>query len=189
MFDKFDKYWKVIHIMLAVAVILDLMCKMKVVEFYFPKVYGNDATYEIEQVKRTFYDLPFEYQSRSCKPKSHSFNTLVKASPSIQALSQRKLLSKFVAFVSSSSSDGNVKSELDHYLNDALAPWVESVDILNWWRINGLKCPTLQMMAKDFLAVPISMIASELAFSTSKRVVSKHRSRLHPETSEALMCT
>nr|GMD98950.1 zinc finger BED domain-containing protein RICESLEEPER 2-like [Ipomoea batatas] len=43
-------------------------------------------------------------------------------------------------------------------------------------------------MAKDILAIPISSVASESVFSTGGRLVSPIRSRLHPNTLEALMC-
>lgn len=43
-------------------------------------------------------------------------------------------------------------------------------------------------MARDMLAIPVSSVASESAFSTSDRLVTPHRSRLHPKTLEALMC-
>ncbi|XP_010275705.1 PREDICTED: uncharacterized protein LOC104610671 [Nelumbo nucifera] len=56
------------------------------------------------------------------------------------------------------------------------------------WKSNGIKYPTLQKIAKDILAIPISTVASEFAFSTGGRSVSPHHSRLHVETLEALMC-
>ena len=59
---------------------------------------------------------------------------------------------------------------------------------MSWWKTNGFKYPTLQKIARDILAIPISTVASESAFSTSGRLVSPHRSRLHPKTLEALMC-
>lgn len=43
-------------------------------------------------------------------------------------------------------------------------------------------------MARGLLAIPVSTVASESAFSTSGRLISPHRSRLHPTTLEALMC-
>lgn len=46
----------------------------------------------------------------------------------------------------------------------------------------------LQKIAKDILVIHISTVASESTFSTSGRLVSLHRSRLHPNTLEALMC-
>ncbi|KAK9199103.1 hypothetical protein WN944_014290 [Citrus x changshan-huyou] len=48
--------------------------------------------------------------------------------------------------------------------------------------------PTLARIAIDILAIPITTVASESAFSTDGRVVSPHRNKLNPSTLEALMC-
>ncbi|RVW61969.1 putative AC transposase [Vitis vinifera] len=44
------------------------------------------------------------------------------------------------------------------------------------------------MIVRDIYAIPVSTVASESAFSTGGRRYQKHRSRLHPDTLEALMC-
>ncbi|CAN0830002.1 Zinc finger BED domain-containing protein RICESLEEPER 2, partial [Linum grandiflorum] len=62
-------------------------------------------------------------------------------------------------------------------------------DILNWWKANSTKYPTLSLIARDVLAIPISTVASESAFSAGGRLISAQRSRLHVKTVEALMCT
>ena len=61
-------------------------------------------------------------------------------------------------------------------------------DILNWWKVNGVVYPTLQAIARDLLAIPISSVASESAFSTGGRILSPHRSRLNWTTVEDFMC-
>ncbi|CAN0917180.1 Zinc finger BED domain-containing protein RICESLEEPER 2 [Linum grandiflorum] len=81
-----------------------------------------------------------------------------------------------------------VTTELDHYLADDLHPRSSKFDILNWWSVNGAKYPTLQQIARDFLAVPITSVASEFAFSAGGRLLDPHRSRLHHSTVEAMMC-
>lgn len=81
----------------------------------------------------------------------------------------------------------HVKSKLDHYLDEDVLPRRADFDILSWWRSSGLKYPTLQAIARDILAIPVSTVSSESAFSTSGRLVSPHRNRLHPKTIEALM--
>ncbi|CAN1293636.1 Putative AC9 transposase [Linum perenne] len=43
-------------------------------------------------------------------------------------------------------------------------------------------------MARDVLAVPVSSVASESAFSTGGRVLSNFRSSLTPAIVEALIC-
>jgi len=46
----------------------------------------------------------------------------------------------------------------------------------------------LAKITKDILAIPVSTVASESAFSTSGRVLHKFRSTLNPATVETLVC-
>jgi hypothetical protein len=43
-------------------------------------------------------------------------------------------------------------------------------------------------MARDFLAIPLSAVSSESAFSCGGRILEDHRSLLNPEMLEALVC-
>ena len=61
-------------------------------------------------------------------------------------------------------------------------------DILGRWKLEGTRYPTLRQIAQDILAIPITTVASESAFSTSGRILSEHRSHLTPKMLEALMC-
>ncbi|CAN1188059.1 Putative AC transposase, partial [Linum perenne] len=69
-----------------------------------------------------------------------------------------------------------------------LIPRTLDFDILLWWKLNGPKYPTLQQIARDFLAIPITSVASESAFSTCGRLLDPHRCKLHHSTVEAMMC-
>ncbi|CAN0887725.1 Zinc finger BED domain-containing protein RICESLEEPER 3 [Linum grandiflorum] len=83
----------------------------------------------------------------------------------------------------------SVCSELDHYLSEDVSPRAPNVSVLDWWRVNTGKYPLLQEVARDLLAVPVTSVASESAFSSGGRLLDPHRSRLHFGTVEALMCT
>ncbi|CAD5324764.1 unnamed protein product [Arabidopsis thaliana] len=66
-------------------------------------------------------------------------------------------------------------NELDLYLNEAvetphLLKGIE-YDVLDWWKLNSGKFPVLSLIAKDILAMQVSSVASESAFSTSGRVL------------------
>ncbi|XP_075078865.1 uncharacterized protein LOC107779541 isoform X2 [Nicotiana tabacum] len=48
--------------------------------------------------------------------------------------------------------------------------------------------PILEEMARDVLAVPVSSVASECAFSTGGRLLDSFRSSLTPKLVQALVC-
>ena len=82
------------------------------------------------------------------------------------------------------------KSELDRYLLESFEDLeVEDFDILMWWKINSSRYRVLSQIARDVLAIPISTVASESAFSIGRRVLDLFRSSLSPNTVEALICT
>ncbi|OMO58912.1 putative Zinc finger, BED-type [Corchorus capsularis] len=146
----------------------------------------NDDDLFIKSMATKMFEK-FENNSRHSRTSSSSSS---KVTVSNVPTSQQEDFSKLVAFLNESSTNSStVNSELDHYLEEATLPWSQDFDILNWWKTLGIRYPTLQKIAKDILAIPVSTVASESAFSTSGRVVSPHRSRLHPNTLEALMCS
>ena len=78
MIKKFNKYWGEIHNLLAIATVLDPRFKMKLVEFYFPKIFGNeDSMYEIGKVRQICDELVDEY-----KKKYHSSGNISQSSTS-----------------------------------------------------------------------------------------------------------
>ncbi|CAN0902997.1 Putative AC9 transposase [Linum grandiflorum] len=87
------------------------------------------------------------------------------------------------------SKTSSVTAKLDAYLNEDILPRTADFDILMWWKINGPNYPILQEIARDILAVPVTSVASELAFSSGGRLLDPHRSRLHQSTVASLICT
>ena len=46
----------------------------------------------------------------------------------------------------------------------------------------------IERFSSHTLAIPVTTVTSKSAFSTSGRLLSPHRSRLHPKIIEAMMC-
>ncbi|KAG7540919.1 Ribonuclease H-like superfamily [Arabidopsis thaliana x Arabidopsis arenosa] len=85
-------------------------------------------------------------------------------------------------------------TELELYLKEKIEipkanPLGIQFDVLGWWRINSAKYPVLSTLAKDLLAMQVSSVASESAFSTSNRILDPFRSCLTHYMVEVLMCT
>ncbi|CAN1215312.1 Putative AC transposase [Linum perenne] len=81
------------------------------------------------------------------------------------------------------------QTELDNYLNEEIIPKSHDFDILVWWKMNGVKFPTLQAMARDLLAIPVTSVASESAFSAGGRILVPHRSKVGHDAVKAMLCT
>ena len=74
-------------------------------------------------------------------------------------------------------------------LKASVDPETEGFDILDWWRVNSSRYRILSQVARDVLAIPVSIVASESAFSTGGRVLDPFRSSLSLNTVEGLICT
>lgn len=77
---------------------------------------------------------------------------------------------------------------MKRYLGESLEDEKDGFDILMWWKVNSSKYHVLSLVARDVLAIPVSSVASESAFSTRGRVLDPFRSSLSPAMVEALVC-
>ncbi|KAK1402710.1 hypothetical protein POM88_002315 [Heracleum sosnowskyi] len=101
---------------------------------------------------------------------------------------QRRLLENYMQQQQLETTEK--KNDVDIYLaEEPLNPMIAQFDILLWWKDNASRYKTLSMIAKDILAIPVSTVASESAFSTSGRILDPFRSSLSPKMLEALVCT
>jgi hypothetical protein len=140
------------------------------------------------------HDLFEEYRISNSQPSDE-----MQSQPSDEVQSQpcgegvRKLKTRIAKKMKLSSgtiscSRGN-RTELDRYLAEELEDDDKKLDILDWWKRQSTRFPILSLMARDVLAIPISTVASECAFSTSGRILDDFRSSLTPFMVEALICT
>ncbi|CAN1298162.1 Zinc finger BED domain-containing protein RICESLEEPER 2 [Linum perenne] len=60
---------------------------------------------------------------------------------------------------------------------------------VEWWKTERTKYKILSKMACEIMAIPITSVASEAAFSAGGRVIDPSRSSLGQKTIEALLCS
>ncbi|KAH1204005.1 Zinc finger BED domain-containing protein RICESLEEPER 2 [Glycine max] len=169
MIPKFEKYWGMINGVMAIGVILDPRLKMKLLNYFFPLMYGSENANQLNKVTTLLEDLISKYQSR--EKRTTSISTSSSIMPGLD--------------------NNGGKSELDLYLEELVLfnqSNISNFDILGYWKNIGVKYPTLKRIAKDFLAIPISTDTSESAFSIGGQFLTPHRSKLNEDTVEALMC-
>ncbi|XP_054821797.1 zinc finger BED domain-containing protein RICESLEEPER 2-like [Prosopis cineraria] len=162
--QKHDKYWGNVdnlNMMIFIAVVLDPRYKLKFVERSLKKLYDEDmAEYFTRQVKELLFKMYDRYKS---------FHGLKKSSTNTQSQFDKVM-----------NEDDNVEnqSELDLYLMETREKTNPKFDILNWWKVNSSKYPVIGQIARDVLAMPISTVASESAFSTGGRILNEYRCSL-----------
>ncbi|KAA8541937.1 hypothetical protein F0562_023089 [Nyssa sinensis] len=191
--EKFDKYWKDSSLVLAIAVVMDPRFKMKLVEFSFSKIYGEDAELWIKIVDEGVHELFLEYIVQLLPPPTfvEGGNEVLAKTEMPQEgtlLSADDGLSDFDVYISEITGNQQMKSELDQYLDESLLPRGQDFDILGWWKLNRQKYPTLSKMASDILSIPVSTVAPDSVFDTVSKKMDSYRSSLRPLTLEALIC-
>ncbi|PON51494.1 HAT, C-terminal dimerization domain containing protein [Parasponia andersonii] len=81
-------------------------------------------------------------------------------------------------------------SDLTQYneLDSDIGPNDKNFKVLEWWYKRQPRFPMFSQLARDILTIPMSMISSESAFSTTKMIVDEQRTSLAPEMVEVLAC-
>ncbi|OAY31480.1 zinc finger BED domain-containing protein DAYSLEEPER [Manihot esculenta] len=190
--EKISKYWKDCSLVLAIAVVMDPRFKMKLVEFSFSKLYGEDAPAFIKIVDDGIHELFLEYVALplpltpTYAEEGNTENNMRSDDHQGTLLSDNGL-TDFDVYIMETTSQ-QMKSELDQYLEESLLPRMHDFDVLSWWKLNKLKFPTLSKMARDILTIPVSAAAPDSVFDTVNKELDQYRTSLRPETVEALVC-
>lgn len=189
---KYDKYWgkvEKMNMLIFVAVVLDPRHKMQFVRWGLNRAYTNDVA--VSLYKKTEETLNKIFESYRLFLGNGQTENLTHSTQEVELV---ELKAPEDAFALEVEMDMNLnesmqKNELDLYLMENLEKKGPGFDILNWWKVNSNKYPILGQMARDILAMPVSTVASESAFSTGGRVLTCYRSSLTPKIVEALICT
>ncbi|KAL0545746.1 hypothetical protein IC582_015638 [Cucumis melo] len=185
---KFEKYWgnnEKNNLLLYVAIVLDPRKKLRFVSFclkffFDPKVAESMGNVVEQCCRRLFHEY---ITTRSGSRQGYS-STSTTNTQTVSGLDAN------IDFDSNENvGEGFGSLEIDIYLLEANVMTEGDFDILQWWKMNSDRFEVLGHMARDILAILVSTVASESAFSTGGRVVDLSRCSLAPKKVEALICT
>ncbi|XP_066381966.1 zinc finger BED domain-containing protein RICESLEEPER 1-like [Miscanthus floridulus] len=153
---------------MAVTIILDPHLKMIMLQASYMALLGQEeADRYCQKSYELLTQLMDEYQVQIDQEivGTSSYGASNSTSSAATILS----IFKTLAATKKTSSLVKAKSELDWYLDkDPLShDENEYFDVLGWWKVAGTCFPTLRLIARDILAIPITTVASESTFSTS----------------------
>ncbi|KAH0743325.1 hypothetical protein KY290_031318 [Solanum tuberosum] len=194
--EKFKKYWgtpEKMNKMLFIASVLDPRNKFMYVSFALEELLGEEKGQIVNnEVNAYLKNLFAIYVSKYAKGSKNQSSSSDSSDSSTYGLSQNvknSLRTKFYMKKQKEDSGSlGVKSKLDRYLLEDQESESEDFDILIWWKVNSSRFPTLSQLARDVLAIPMSSVASECAFSTGGRILDPFRSSLTPKCVQCLIC-
>jgi hypothetical protein len=215
--EKYDKYWgkwhendpekekgkgkdktkekENINLMIFIATVLDPRYKLsEYTEIAIGEMYGEGNGQKVwSAINKCLYELFEEYRKNYAPVASDSAPQSSdvprkEGGKGGTASMMKELVAKKMRLNTGASN--NSKSELEKYLGEDCED-IDSTnfDILAWWKTNSSRFPILAHLARDVLAIPISTVASESAFSTGGRVLDDFRTSLTPFMVEAIICT
>nr|XP_025676722.1 zinc finger BED domain-containing protein DAYSLEEPER isoform X1 [Arachis hypogaea]XP_025676723.1 zinc finger BED domain-containing protein DAYSLEEPER isoform X1 [Arachis hypogaea] len=194
LYEKFDRYWRESCPILAMAIALDPRHKMKLVEFTFSKILGENAEPWIRTVDDALREMFIEYNIQmlpfeTINGDDEGDEIMIKTELCPEgSLDDSIYLDDYEFYISDFVGNQQFKSELDEYLEEPLLSSHQEFDILCWWRLNGYRYPTLSRIASDLLSMPTSTVSRDSVFDTEIRKMDSYRSSLSPRTIEALIC-
>ncbi|KAL4592656.1 hypothetical protein LXL04_005659 [Taraxacum kok-saghyz] len=197
---KYKKYWgdvAKLNQFMFLGVVLDPRRKWQYIVWVVQKYFGEiSATSFLANVEANICALFDSYNSSL--PENENEEEVSSSTPNDSHNSSwgdevemdiEQLMTKHFEMDMGSSEANLNKTELDKYLGEDREAMDVNFDILKWWGINKCRYPVLTKMARDVLAIPVSTVASESAFSTGGRVLDSFRTSLTPRMVEALVCT
>ncbi|GJU37259.1 zinc finger BED domain-containing protein DAYSLEEPER-like protein [Tanacetum coccineum] len=135
---------------------------MEMIKFYFELIYPGDSEARVLEIKGLCKELVYEYQSKTSQSAYGVQDNIGSSSASSMEVDENLPAWEKHILRSNKRSQSAVKMELERIYREGLEPRSQDFDILLWWMLR--------------------------ADNASGRLISPHRSRLHPNTIEALMC-
>ncbi|XP_024018141.1 zinc finger BED domain-containing protein RICESLEEPER 2-like [Morus notabilis] len=204
---KFDKYWgnveKMNH-MMFLGLVLDPRYKLDYLVLAFKCIYNDSTSVTLlKGVEDTLRRLYKEYHDRAPPPPLAPSsppppNSTIKQPQLSQLAKPRFRNTRSAHSVETYSGCNSSPSTITASSEPASMPVIDDeIEAMfrkqkmsgnGWWKVNAPRYKVLSQIARDVLAVLVSTVASESAFSTCRRILDPLRSSLAPRMVEALIC-
>ncbi|KAL6549872.1 hypothetical protein OROMI_020360 [Orobanche minor] len=166
--------------------------KLCYLEYCLELIYGKNSSKTkniLERVNKILEDLFQHFKNNTARERCEKTQCASSSTRGYFDSGHGVVLEDDFAKFMEQRGQGVNKTELEVYLSDGMEKRGENSHILGWWKLNSLKFRVLSEVAKRFLGMLISTVASESAFSVIGRVIDATRSSLTHVTAEALICT
>ena len=187
--------------LLYVVVVLDPRKKLRFLKFCFFEIYGNEVANVMVKLVRgslvKLYDYYFCVNSPNVQVPSGNERTHIKGESIGCSNPYVMVNSRFDCFLEAEQSIG-CSNEIDKYLDENFDKYLDEnyeskmedvkFETLGWWKANSNRYQVLFKLARDVLAVPVSTITSESAFSTEGCILDPFRSSFSPLMVQNLVC-
>ena len=173
--DKLDGYYAISSHTLTLATVLDPRFNME----YYKTNYANDSENsehpdDIQAVVVAEYNRMF--------PASVASNVIAEEDRS----DEDKSLFETKLKLASKKRKIDIGDEILSYCKEEQIGYKK--DPLEWWKMHEVRYPRVSLMARKFLAVPASSVASESSFSGARQTVTDFRHSLDEESVTFLQC-
>ena len=173
-FHKIEDYWMIMDRTSAVSAILDPRSKLS--------VFSDESKLSAHAHIQSIYEL---YKERSSFNTDLAPPTPIRRNRQYFAQLRQNAASTNEIEVSTPAEQTEMETELNHYLEQ---PIDEETEPLFWWQAHLNEFPVLGNMARDYLTIQATSVASERAFSIAGNTITKTRNRLLAETARACLC-
>lgn len=206
---------RVMNKLLIVASVFDTRKKMQFAKLCFEKLYGKDnlefglLSESISDILKSLYEENNGFSSNNSGSGGSGSSSQSQGTSSSQSQEQVRavfyetrvfgngfgyermdnLYEELLQETTSQDSTNELEVYLEEKVETSKGILGSDYDVLSWWRRNSVKFPVLSQVARDTLTIQVSSVASESAFSTSRRVLDPQRSYLTHYMVEVLMCT
>lgn len=173
--QKLRNYWPIMSESSQISSLLDPRVKFSAFEDESEKSNAKNLVLNLTEYSSSLSPLPAETTTGNDITETRNFF--------------RNLRNNTVTLNSLENTNTLASRTLDNQMERYLAILLEDqVDLLLWWQVRQEEFPILSQIARDYLCIQATSVASEQAFSVAGLAISPLRNRLDTETARVTLC-